>query len=116
MRYFNPSLQRPRKRQAPEAHLVRNIITYLNLKGFRAAKIKTHGVWDEVSKGYRADPNAWRGVPDILCFTPALIFIECKSATGVQSSYQKLFQDYCNKAGVIYILARDLSDIQKVFA
>ena len=115
MTRFNPEwLNRPRKRASPEAHLVRQIITYLRIKGFRAGKIKTHGVWDSKSRAYRADPYAWVGVPDILCFTPALVFIECKAGHNTQSSEQQSFQQLCTTAGIPYILAYSLEDVQKI--
>ena len=112
MRRFNPQwLNRPRKRDNPEGRLVRQILIYLHARGYAAGKLKTMGV--KRGNAYCFDPYQWRGVPDLLVFTPALVFIECKSPTGTQSSEQKIFQEYCNTANLTYILARNLSDVEK---
>lgn len=112
MGYPRRCFNRIKKRDNPEGRLVRSIIIYLRARGFEAAKIKTHGVYDKVSRAYRLDLNAWTGVPDILAFCPQLVFIEAKSATGTQSEHQKKFQQLCLVANIPYILARSLQDIE----
>ena len=77
MTRFNPEwLPRPRKKNNPETHLVRQIITYIKARGHAAGKIKTMGV--KRGKAFCFDPYLWRGCPDILAFIPQLIFIEAK--------------------------------------
>lgn len=41
------------------------------------------------------------------------LFIECKSARGVQSPQQKVFQRFVEKHGGLYVLARTLDDVQQ---
>ena len=108
------TFNRVKKRDNPEGRLVRAIIIYLRARGYRAGKIKTHGVYDSVARSYWLDPNAWVGVPDILAFVPQLVFIEVKSPTGIQSPKQKEFERICNIANINYILAKSLEDISAV--
>lgn len=111
---FNPEfLNRPRKHNNPETHLVRQCIISLRARGIEAAKIKTHGVYDKQTKGYRLDRLAWVGVPDIMAFIPQLIFLECKVTSG-QSPHQKHFQELCNKANIPYYIIRSLEELQKI--
>ncbi len=110
---YNPEfLNRPRKRQSPEANLVRQIIIYLKARGFVAGKIKTMGV--RRGHAFCFDPYLWRGCPDILAFIPQLIFIEAKSLSGRQSDEQRAFQNYCNIANIPYYLIHSLEELQKV--
>jgi len=112
---FNPEfLNRPRKKNNPETHLVRQCIIYLRAKGFQTGKIKTHGVYDKVAKAYRADPLAWVGVPDILLFMPGLAFIECKVTSG-QSPTQKQFQANCIAANIPYYIIHSIEKLEEMF-
>ncbi len=114
MRRFNPQwLNRPRKRGNPEGRLVLSIIKYLRCRGFFAGKIKAKGGF-KASGGWIRDLYQAEGLPDIIAFTPSLIFIEAKSKVGVQSVPQKTFQDYCNKANIPYILAYSMDDVIKI--
>lgn len=112
---INPQwLNRPRKHDSPEARLVKQCIIYLRARGHRAAKIKTHGVYDKATKGYRLDRLAWVGVPDILAFIPGLLFIECKATSG-QSPAQKEFQALCDTAKIPYLIIRSLEELEQKF-
>lgn len=41
------------------------------------------------------------------------LFIECKSARGVQSEVQRVFERFVVKHGAIYVLARTLRDVEE---
>jgi len=98
-----------KKKDSSEGHLVMQIIFYLRTKNYAVGKTKTMGV---VRNGrYTYDPYQFRGFPDLTAFCPNLIFIECKSPKGRQTEEQKDFQSFCEKAGVRYILARDLETV-----
>ncbi len=52
------------------------------------------------------------GSPDVIAVIDGrYIGIECKGTGGKQSDHQKVFQEQLEKAGGIYILAWDLSDV-----
>jgi len=88
------------------------IVYYLRGKGHVVGKTKTMGV---VRNGrYTLDRYCFRGFPDLACFCPKLVFVECKSANGKHEPAQKDFQGFCQKAGVTYILARRLEDVSDV--
>lgn len=102
MRRFNPS----------EVIIQRQILGYLKPICQAVGKTKTMGV--KRGKFYCFDPFTFRGFPDLTFFKDNKIgFVEVKSATGSQTEEQKSFQTLCNKAGITYILARSLEDIQK---
>jgi len=117
MRQFNPQWRnKPRKKANPETHLVKDIIIYLNVRGWEAKKIKTHGVYDSNSKGYRADPNAWVGVPDILAFKDNLIlFIEAKILPNKikPDSSQAHFRELCHKANISHLEINSIEQLEK---
>lgn len=117
MRHFNPSMQRLRKKNNPETHLVTQCLTYLRLKGFTAAKLKTHGVWDNQSRAYRLDRNAWTGVPDILVFTPSLTFLELKILPNKikENTPQDKFRQLCKLAGIPHYEINSIEQLQKIF-
>lgn len=55
------------------------------------------------------------GCPDVSGFLRGgrAFFIEVKSATGKQSQAQKDFQAICERFGAVYVLARDVSDVER---
>lgn len=114
---FNPEwLNRPRKRGNPEAHLVLQIIKYITLKGGWARKIKTKGSFTKQGS-FIFDRYAAKGIPDILYFYNGKMgWIEAKSKSGRQSPEQQTFQLLCKEANIPYILAYDLSDVQKIIS
>ena len=65
------------------------------------------------SRQFRKPPKyAVNGVPDILVLAfHTVIFVECKTAIGVQSPAQKEFQSEVESRGYTYILARSVDDI-----
>ena len=97
----------------PEKIIQRQILGYLKPICQAVGKTKTMGV--KRGKVFCFDPFTFRGFPDITFFKDNKIgFVEVKSATGRQSEEQRHFQELCNKAGITYILARQLEDIIKV--
>jgi len=100
-------------RRQPEKHLQLQIIKYLRLKGFTVGKIKTQGA--RRGNAFILDPYHFKGVADLLVFTPALAFIEVKYGRNKQSKDQIAFQCLCEKANIPYILAYSLDDVIKQF-
>lgn len=111
---FNPEfLNQPHKRGNPEAQIQLQIIHYCKAKGYVIGKIKNKG--SRLGNRFIQDPYAFLGLPDLLLFANnKMFFIEVKSPKGLQSEHQVLFNDLCNKAGIIYILAHSLEEIQAV--
>ena len=64
-------------------------------------------------KGGGFRPSPVRGLPDIIIILMGwVIFVEVKTAKGIQSEAQKGFQTYIENAGGNYILVRSLEDLQ----
>ena len=105
---------RTKKRDNPEARLVLDIIHYLRQKGYTVGKVKVKGGFG--SKGnFIKDPYTFVGFPDLCCFTKKeIVFIEAKDKRGVQSVFQKYFQECCERCGVKYVLARSIDDVLDV--
>lgn len=101
------------KRNQPERHIQLQIIKYLKLKGYAVGKIKTVGA--RRGNEFLKDLYHFRGLPDLIAFTPALHFIEVKAPGGRQSESQKDFQKFCEISETPYILAFSLDDIIKIF-
>lgn len=101
------------KRDNPEGRTQLQILHILKMKGFEVGKIKVKG---SMYKGrFIKDRWIFLGVPDLVCFTPReMYFIECKSAVGVQSEHQKIFQQLCERTNVKYILAKCIEDIEVI--
>jgi len=96
--------------QSPEGEVQLSIIRYCKMQGYTIGKTKTMGVMR--GKRFCYDPYVFRGFPDLTAFTPELVFIEVKSKTGRQSADQKAFQELCEGAGIPYILARSVEDVE----
>jgi len=90
-----------------------SILYYLRNIGAYGGKTKTMGV--RRGKVFWFDPYTFRGFPDITGFHKnKIFFIEVKSENGTQSPQQKVFQEYCQQAGLTYILARCLDDVADI--
>lgn len=116
MRKFNPAWQRPRKRQAPENHLVLQIIHYLRACGLTAGKIKTQGS-PKAGGGFLFDPYRITGLPDIFAWDKQGVMygIEAKAGKNTQSANQKAFQGLFHKPpDRIYLVVYSLEEIQKI--
>ena len=101
------------KRQQPERRIQLQIIKYLKMKGYACGKIKTTGA--RRGKYWISDPYNFKGIADLIVFTPALHFIEVKAPGGRQSEDQKQFQQFCEAAKVPYLLAYSLDDVIQIF-
>lgn len=64
-----------------------------------------------------SNPYVMRGTPDIICVLEGGIFcgIEVKTKIGRQSPEQILFQKRLEALGGIYILARSVADVQRLY-
>ena len=101
------------KRDQPEKRIQLQIIHYLKMKGFAVGKIKTTGA--RRGKYWILDPTNFKGIADLLAFTPALTFIEVKSGKNKLSPDQITFQKLCKASETPYIIAFSLDDIIKIF-
>ena len=109
MRRFNPQwLNKPRKKDNLERRLQLSIIKYLKARGYAVGKIKSFGLKN------RLDIYMWRGLPDLLIFTPKLYFLEIKANKNTLSPAQKDFQYLCNKANIPYIVVRSIKDVESI--
>jgi len=87
------------------------IIHYLKAKGFYVGKTRTMGV--KRGRSFCFDPYTFRGFSDLVAFNNnKIFFIEVKSETGTQSTEQKVFQQLVESAGLNYILARSVEDVE----
>ena len=100
-------------RRQPEKEIQLQIIKYLRLKGFTVGKIKTQGA--RRGNSFILDPYHFKGVADLLVFTPVIHFIEVKAGKNKQSPDQITFQKLCEASGTPYIVAYSLDDILKIF-
>jgi len=100
-------------RDQPERRIQLTIIKYLKMKNYAVGKIKTTGA--RRGKYFILDPYQFKGVPDLMVFTPALHFIEVKAGSNKQSPEQIAFQDLCNKSNTPYHLVYSLDEIIALF-
>ncbi len=100
-------------RHASEADIQNAILDYLTRKGYTCWRQNSMGVYNERGGFYRKPSKyAVNGVSDIIVLSDGkAYFIEVKSKTGQQSDDQKLFQDFVERAGCEYLLARSLEDV-----
>jgi hypothetical protein len=97
----------------PEGIIQRQILGYLRPICQAVGKTRTMGV--KRGRVFCYDPFTFRGFPDLTGFKDnKIFFVEVKSATGRQTGEQKHFQELCQKAGLTYILARDVEDVIKI--
>lgn len=106
---------RPRKNRQDEATIQLQVLHYLRSKGYPCGKIKTKGSFTKHGK-FIKDLYQWTGLPDLMVFTPEMIFLEIKAGNNMQTSNQKDFQQFCEKANVKYYIVRCLEDVQKVIS
>lgn len=92
-----------------------HILKYLASIGAYCGKTKTTGIFDPRRRCFRTDPYLFRGYPDISGFhNRKMFFVEVKAGKNKQSNEQKMFEQYCDEAGITYILAYCLEDVTKV--
>lgn len=104
---------RSKKRDKPENRLVMQIIHYLKAKGYAIGKVKTTGA---IKRGsFLKDPYLWTGLPDLLVFTPGLVFLEVKTGKNKQTPNQKDFEHFCKLAGITYFVVYNLDEVVDIF-
>ncbi|GHT66443.1 hypothetical protein FACS1894110_10160 [Spirochaetia bacterium] len=93
---------------------------YLDLRGIAWIRINGAGIKIPLGGGrYRwfrsyTCGNKKNGVADLIAVKDGLFYaIECKSGSGKQSDDQKEFQEYVEKSGGIYIIARDIQALKE---
>jgi len=103
-----------KSRQQPEREIQLAILKYMKARGWTCGKIKTTGA--RRGKAFLFDPYQFRGIADLLAFTPyGLCFIEVKAGKNQLSPDQIRFEELCKLSGTCYIVARSLDDIIKIF-
>ena len=100
-------------RRQPEKEIQLSIIKYLRIKGYTVGKIKTTGA--RKGKAFILDPYQFRGIADLLVFTPALHFIEVKAGKNKQSPDQITFQKLCKDSNTPYSVVYSLDEIIQLF-
>jgi hypothetical protein len=98
-----------------ESETQKAICDYLQIKRHFFWRNNNTPIFDPSSRKYRAMPlYAKRGIPDIIVIKDGkFIGIEVKASKGIQSDYQKKFQDECERAGGIYFIAKSIDDVIK---
>jgi len=100
-------------RRQPEKEIQLSIIKYLQAKGYSVGKIKTQGA--RRGKVFILDPYHFKGVADLIVFTPMLHFIEVKAGKNKQSPDQIQFEKLCRESCTPYHLVYSLDEIIKLF-
>ena len=96
----------------PESRIQLQIIHHIKARGWVVGKTKTMGV--KRGKSFCFDPYTFRGFSDLVAFiNHKIYFIEVKSETGKQSFDQIVFQKLVEDAGLTYILARSIEDVER---
>lgn len=109
---FKPYMQRPRKRQAREAHLLLSIIKYLNISGWYVGKVKVKGSF--TSKGnFIFDRYLMKGLPDAFAFKgDTMLAVETKIGSNTLTPDQEKFKQHFHRPpSRIYLEARSLDDV-----
>lgn len=113
--------QRPRKRQAPEGHLVLQCLHYLKARGYTAGKIKVQGSPLPGGRGFLFDPYRMTGLPDIFAFKQGgtwydiMYGIECKNGKNTQTDNQLAFQKLFHfPPSRVYLVIRSLDELVSV--
>lgn len=95
-----------------EIDLQREIIRWARARGYACGKTKVQGMKQPDGR-YFKDQLAFRGFPDLVMFTPALVFVEVKGPNGKLRPDQREFGLLCLRAGVKYIVAKSVMDVIK---
>ena len=98
-----------------ESEIKRKILNWLlHQPHVFAFVVPTTGLFDQKRGFWRTAPK--RGVPDLLvCKNSKFIGIEVKTATGRLRPDQIAFREALELAGGIFILARSVEDVEKVW-
>lgn len=103
------------KLKQSEQQIQRQIIDYLTLHGWYAYKQDSIGTYDPVKNCYRKASS--KGKSDIIAIRKGIVlFIECKSENGKQTSDQIYFESMIKSHGGNYFVARSIEDVQNYLA
>lgn len=96
-----------------ESNVQNAICDYLTCRGYTFWRQNTSGIYNERQGRWRTPSKyAVIGVSDIIVLSEGrAYFIEVKTVRGVQSEDQKDFQEFVERAGCEYLLARCLEDV-----
>jgi hypothetical protein len=100
-----------RPRTDREATVLHDCLRYLKKRGIFAYRQNTGTLWTNgqpVSFGYPGSADITGILPD-----GRRLEVECKSATGKQSSKQKQFEEKIRASGGVYILTRSVEDLER---
>lgn len=96
------------RKQLTETQIQRQIMLYLTAQRIYFRRINVHSI------NRRRNPHTW-GVPDLVAmYKGRTIWIECKTPRGFQSKPQEEFEEHCQRHNQIYILARDVKQVERV--
>jgi len=83
----------------PESVVLRQVRDYLRAVGWFVVRIQQ-------------GPLCHRGMSDLICVKDGrVLFVDCKTAKGRLSTFQREFRDAIGAAGGKYIVARCLEDV-----
>lgn len=99
-----------------ESQIVSAICDYLALKKYLFWRNNNIPVFDQGRGKWRAMPkHTMRGLPDIeMILAGQFVGLEVKRPKGVQSPFQKLFQQRCEMAGGRYHIVHSIDEVQKL--
>lgn len=98
----------------PASALVSACLQLLHLRGVTAWRNNTGPVLHTLAGGRKVlGKNPSTGAPDILGILPGgrFIGVECKYGTGHLSKEQRAFRDAIQAAGGVFLVARDVSQL-----
>ncbi len=99
----------------PEGKIQLTILKHLRSKGVFCWRAQPH-TYNSKLGIHISSPYNMPGQPDIIAILPGGIFcgIEVKTPKGKQSPDQILFQKRLERAGGVYIVARNIADIEHI--
>lgn len=97
-----------------ETQIQKRILDWLDVNEFPAIRLNNGGQYDPTRKVRRKPGTGFMpGLPDIIVFLGhGICLIEVKSATGKQSTEQKMLQAALEGLGCSYVVARSVNDVQ----
>lgn len=100
--------------KTPESAVLRACLDYLRVKGHLVTRIN-NGAFETKRGGFIRCTDS-PGVADILgiTITGQGLAVECKSDTGRLSKHQEIFRAAWIARGGVYVLARNIEDLQAI--
>jgi hypothetical protein len=98
-----------------EADLIRDCLTYLNLRKIEAWRVNVSGAYNERAGRWVKKKYCLRGVADINGILPGgrFLAVECKTRNDRTRPEQEAFLEMVRRAGAVGIVARGIEDIEK---